>query len=135
MMVVCFLVMRESSLAVLAVNLAALRDRPGMPKSQADIAKKAGLDQTTVSRTLRASNAISIDKLDGLAEAFGMQSWQLLVPGLATGIEGLSPKALEVALLFESLSAPKQQLLHSTAKVLHNTNALDDAHHQDGSGV
>lgn len=119
---------------VLAANLKLLQERPGLPRAQADIAKRAGLDQTTVSRTLRAANAISIDKLDGLAGAFGMQSWQLLAPGLEATVAGLSPKALEVALLFESLSVAKQDLLHATAKVLHDPDALEDLGSQEGSG-
>jgi transcriptional regulator with XRE-family HTH domain len=126
--------LRKTSSEVLAVNIAALRQRPGMPKTQADIAiaTNGAMDQSTVGRTLRAKNAISIDKLDGLAPAFGVLPWQLLVPGLRTGAEGLSAKALEVAVLFDLLSVPKQQLLHATATVLHNTDALDDADSQDG---
>jgi hypothetical protein len=124
--------LRRTSAEVLAENIVLLRARPGMPKSQTSIAKKSGMDQTSVGRSL---HAIGIDKLDGLARAFSVKPWQLLTPGLGTGLEGLSAKALEVALLFDSLSVPKQLHLHAIAKILHNADALDDADRQDVRGA
>jgi transcriptional regulator with XRE-family HTH domain len=106
-----------------------------MPKSQADIAKKASLDQTTVGRVLRKSNATSIDKLEGLAKAFGVQPWQLLAPGLGGTIGGLSPKAVEVALLYEGLSKAKQAHLYATAQVLHDPEAFEGESDQEAKPV
>ena len=50
--------------------------------AQAGVAKRANLDQKTISRILRMEHSPSIDKLAGLAEAFGLQAWQLLIPHL-----------------------------------------------------
>ena len=50
--------------------------------AQAGVAKRAGMDQKTISRIIRREHSPSIDKLSGLAEAFGLQAWQLLVPYL-----------------------------------------------------
>ncbi len=71
--------MSKSALSILSANLNALKSAR-VPLSQKEIATKAGVDQTTVGRTLNATNAPSVDKLDGLAKAFGVQAWQLLVP-------------------------------------------------------
>lgn len=91
-----------------------------MPKSQMAIAVKAGIDQRTVGRTLNCTHAISVDKLDGLAKAFGVQPWSLLAPGLEATVKGLSSMALEVALLYESLPKSKRSHLYATAQMLHN---------------
>lgn len=78
---------------ILAQNVRALidharEDKPALGTIQkvAD-QSKGGLTNGTVGRVVKASNATNIDTLDGLAEVFGLQPWQLLV-------ENLSPKAL-----------------------------------------
>lgn len=115
--------MKKTTVNVLAANLAALRERHGMPKSQAEIAAKSGVDQTTIGRSLRATNALSVDKLDGIAKAFGVQPWHLIAPELAAHIEGLSPHALEVAMLYETPNPAKRAHLYATAQMLHNPDA------------
>lgn len=115
--------MKKPTVTVLAANLAALRERPGMPSSQAEIAARSGVDQTTIGRALRATNALSVDKLDGVARAFGVKPWHLVAPGMAAQIEGLSPMALEVALLYEDLGPTKRAHLYATAQMLHNPDA------------
>lgn len=67
---------------LLAANLRALREALGNP-SQGAIAKRAGVDQTLVSRALANSHETGVGKLDGLAKAVGVQAWQLICPGLA----------------------------------------------------
>lgn len=73
---------RTVAALVLAQNLAELKKLAGAPRTQAEIAERAGVDQKTVSRIENATNATSVDKLDGLADAFRVQPWQLLVDGL-----------------------------------------------------
>jgi transcriptional regulator with XRE-family HTH domain len=64
-----------------AQNLRRLREAAGGP-SQAEIASKAGCDQTSVGRVMRAEMSPTADMLAGLAKAFGVAPWQLLVPDL-----------------------------------------------------
>jgi transcriptional regulator with XRE-family HTH domain len=80
----------SKALQVLAENLKrAIADRPRSRKrdgelidSEKKLALDAEIDQRTVNRIVKMQNEPSIDKLEKLAKALGVQSWQLLVPGL-----------------------------------------------------
>jgi len=68
---------------ILAENIQALMDANKMELgSQPKLAKAAKLDQTTVGRVLAAKHKVQIDTLEALAAAFGVEPYQLLVPGL-----------------------------------------------------
>lgn len=93
---------------VLAENVKALMDANKMELgSQPKLAKAAKLDQTTVGRVLGAKHKVQIDTLEALARAFGVEPYQLLIPGLNARnpqvLRSLSPqeealyKALEAA--------------------------------------
>jgi len=62
---------------VLAHNLKALRQAKGM--SQEELAHAADLDRTYISSLERCVYAASIDKLDRLAVALGVEAAELLV--------------------------------------------------------
>lgn len=119
---------------VLAKNVEALRKAPGMPSSQAAIGKDAGIDQKTVSRILGVKNAPGVDCLDGLAKAFKVEPWQLLVPGLdpikKPQIADVSPLAMDLARLYDALPMHRRRLLYANAQDMHNPEAprvnLDD---------
>jgi transcriptional regulator with XRE-family HTH domain len=49
--------------------------------NQSELARKAGLDQTYISKLLRAKTSISVTSLDAVAKALGLEPWMLLVPG------------------------------------------------------
>lgn len=69
---------------ILAVNLAQLMAHSPDLKSEAKIAaaaKVAKISQRTVNRA-RNGAQVRLESLAGLAEAFGLAPWQLLVPGL-----------------------------------------------------
>jgi transcriptional regulator with XRE-family HTH domain len=51
-------------------------------RTQRDVAKRSGLDQTTVGRMKRGSHSPQLKHVEAVAAAFGLQAWQLLVPGL-----------------------------------------------------
>lgn len=68
--------------AVLAKNLAALRKAHPDLSGQRKLAKKAGIGEGSVWRAAKGGVGVSIDTLRALARAFGLQPWQLLVPGL-----------------------------------------------------
>lgn len=50
--------------------------------AQAAVARKAKVDQKTISRIIHKTNEPSLDKLERIAAVFGLQPWQMLVPGL-----------------------------------------------------
>lgn len=72
---------------ILAANLGALMKASSDLRTQAAVsaaAARAGakIDQKTVSRILNAQVAVQIDTLQALAAAFGVEPYQMLVPGL-----------------------------------------------------
>ena len=81
----------------LVENLRALMQaNPQTHGTQAKVAQRSGVDQTTVGRILRKCHHPTTEVLQGLARAFEVQTWQLLAPGLkATRL--LSPFALDMA--------------------------------------
>lgn len=66
---------------VLAENLARLMSHYPSLSSEAKIAKSGKLSQRTVNRA-RNGRQVKLESLKGLADAFEMAPWQLLVPGL-----------------------------------------------------
>lgn len=72
----------SKALQVLAQNLtrciAAHKELNTEPK----LAARAKIDQKTVYRITHMQNEPSIDKVEKLAKALGLQTWQLLVPEL-----------------------------------------------------
>lgn len=78
--------MKVKAVDVLAANLTALcaaagnADRPS--KWDEEVAAKAGVNMTNVSRWRRGKQAAGIDQLDHLAAALATPQWDLLTPGL-----------------------------------------------------
>jgi transcriptional regulator with XRE-family HTH domain len=64
--------------AVLAVNLLSLRAAKGW--TQEALAFEAGLHRTFVAHVERHARNISLDNLDRLAAALGVETYELLVP-------------------------------------------------------
>jgi transcriptional regulator with XRE-family HTH domain len=50
--------------------------------TQTDLAKRSGVSQKTISNMLGERGASSIENVDAVARAFGMDCWQLLLPGM-----------------------------------------------------
>jgi transcriptional regulator with XRE-family HTH domain len=73
--------MDRTALETLAANLRALMGAREELRTQARVGAKAGMDQRTVGRILNREHAPTLPQLDGLARAFGLEPWQLLVPG------------------------------------------------------
>lgn len=65
----------------LAANVLALREHHGW--SQTELEKRSGVKQTTISAVERAVHAATIDTLSGLAYAFRVSPWSLLIPGVS----------------------------------------------------
>lgn len=56
----------------------------GLPASQAELSRRAGVAQTSISNWLDDSRGVTpgIDKLEAIAAVYGLEPWQLLVPDL-----------------------------------------------------
>ena len=67
---------------VLSKNLRTLMETSDGLRTQAALAKRCGIDQRTVGRILNAEHSPQLKQIEAIAAAFGLQSWQLLVPGL-----------------------------------------------------
>lgn len=67
---------------LLAENLKAAMKRQGIVQS--DIESRVGIGQSSVSRVLREETGVTLDLLEELARAVGMQPWELLVDEEAT---------------------------------------------------
>ena len=74
---------------VVAVNLRKFRRLKGL--SQEELAHKAGIDRTYISSLERSVYAASIDKLDLIATALEIATYELLVPNGSPTPEGSKP--------------------------------------------
>lgn len=67
---------------VVSENLKSLMLHHEHLTSQSEIARKSGIPQRTVGRIVHGEVQANLSSLVGLATAFGIEPWQLLVPGL-----------------------------------------------------
>ncbi len=68
---------------VLAQNLKALMARKDGPRSQSELFRKSKVAQATIGRILsEGGENARIETVDKLASAYGLEGWQLLVPGM-----------------------------------------------------
>src|SRR5688572_15822706 len=63
-----------------ARNLRRLMDVNGL--TQVQVAKRAGVSQRHISNVLNAAQEPGIEKINKIAQAFGLQGWQLQMPNL-----------------------------------------------------
>lgn len=69
-----------AALDVLAKNLKWLMENTPDLQSQAQVAQRSGMDQKTVSRILNQQHSPNLEKVEALANAFGIQLTELLSP-------------------------------------------------------
>ena len=80
--------MRELTVrAIVAENirrLLRLGGSIGLPSTQAELARRSGVAQTSISNWLDDSRAVSptIDKLEAVARVYGLEAWQLMMRGV-----------------------------------------------------
>lgn len=98
---------------ILSANLKALRDRnpkyssaPAIERATAELGCKIG--RSTVQRILDGTTPVNLDFVEVLANLFGMDAWQLLVPNL----QPEAPPALR------SVSQSEDQLYQKLRRVL-----------------
>ncbi|MGH6967131.1 MAG: helix-turn-helix domain-containing protein [Phenylobacterium sp.] len=63
---------------ILSANLRGFRQKSGL--SQEELAHRAGIDRTYVSSLERGVYAATIDVVERLAKALGVEVWELLKP-------------------------------------------------------
>jgi len=98
------------AVSVLAQNLKALMQSKAGPKSQLALAKKSGVGQATIGRILREETAASIDTVEEIAAAYGLQAWQLMVAGMdPTNPPVLVPISKAERALYDSLKAAMKE--------------------------
>lgn len=96
--------------AVLARNLKALMESKIGPTSEMALGRKAGVAQATIGRIKREEVAASIETVEQLATAYGLQPWQLLVAGMDPGNPPvLVPISKAERALYESLKAAMRE--------------------------
>lgn len=66
---------------IVAANVARLLAASYGPRTQKDLRARAGIAQSTVSRILRGNQGAGIDVVEQIAHAYGLEAWQLMVPG------------------------------------------------------
>lgn len=73
---------KKTIAAIVRENVQALRDYPpGAKRGQRTFAEKCGIGEGTVWRISKGQDGTSVETLRAIAEAHGLQAWQLLVPG------------------------------------------------------
>ena len=103
---ICKMQISNPSKAVLAENLNRLMSATWSLNSNTKLAKRSRLGLGTMGRVRNAEAAATIDTLDTLADCFGLQPWELLMPHNAV----TQPLALELP---ETLAAPAQTDFHA----------------------
>lgn len=100
----------------LALNVKALLDSGIGPTTQTELATKSGVAQATIGRVLAAESSTTIDTVDGIAAAYGLQGWQLLVAGMdPKNPPVLQPISAAERTLYENLKNAALQLAEREA--------------------
>ena len=90
---------------LLSDNLKKLMEASEHLTAQGDVGTAAKTDQTTIGRILNMTISPTLDKVDAIARAFGLEAWQLLTPGLhPTNPPLLVQQSAEVLKLLETIS-------------------------------
>ena len=107
--------MENTSRKILAANLAKLMrlDDPDRTRrvTQGFVGKKAGCNQRTIGRILNGEQAATVDILDGIGIAFGLQPWQLLMPGLDPSNPPINHLTEAEKRLYERLKEAARQVM------------------------
>ena len=83
--------------------------------SEDALGKRAGLSQKAINNILNGKSAPSIDTLDKIAVAFGLQGWHLIVPNLPTELLN-SPSIEKLYRSFATASPEGRELIERVAE-------------------
>ena len=98
---------------VLRSNLLCLMSATHGPKTQGELHRKSKVAQATIGRILGAKgNNATIETVDRLAKAYGLQGWQLLIAGMdPTNPPVLQPISKQERELYERLKQLAQGIV------------------------
>jgi hypothetical protein len=101
-----FMEERPSIRAVVADNLSRLMEaRPDL-SSNIKLSELTDLGTGTITRIRNGAVGCTIDTLDVLAKQFGLQAWQMLIPGIEPkALPELQPTSAEERELYEKIRA------------------------------
>jgi len=75
---------KQPASEVLAANVKSLLDTHSTINTQAKLAQKSGVGQSSISRILRADTQATAETIEAIARAFGITTSHLMSPGLGT---------------------------------------------------
>lgn len=75
---------KQPASEVLAANVKSLLDTHSTINTQAKLAQKSGVGQSSISRILRADTQATAETIEAIAHAFGVTAAQLMSPSLGT---------------------------------------------------
>ncbi|QKE22870.1 hypothetical protein 8P_034 [Pseudomonas phage 8P] len=78
-------------------------------ENQNKLAREAKVGVATIARMKTADTSIGVDVLEKVADALGVQAWQLLCPTEAMGRDAPSPMALDLARQLDAIEDPELQ--------------------------
>lgn len=81
-------------------------------ESQNRLAREAGVGVATVARLKSADSSVGLDVLEKVADALGVQAWQLICPASVYDIgpsAGFSPMARDLASSLDRIGDPHRQ--------------------------
>ncbi len=101
---------------ILAANLNALIATHPEFNSNPKVAKRSKVGLGTVGRIRNAEVSATLDSVAALAEAFGLEPWQLLVPGLDPDAPpALHPTGVPKEALYKKMEELAQQIVASSS--------------------
>lgn len=104
----------QGSARSLAQNLRVLMDAHPDLDSNPKLGKKTKLGVSAISRLLNGHNA-TLETLDRIAEAFHVQTWQLLMPGLdPKNLPVVQPVSEKERALYERFKEVAKELVKET---------------------
>lgn len=137
--------------AVFAANLRTRMDAAGY--SQLSLGKKAGIAQRTVGNYLNPKEreagakgkepSAKLTEMAMIAEALGMEPWELIVPAASELNPGIEKQVIELSALFRGMSENARKTLIQEARVLHKATRSEEVpspesgeiHHRKGTGT
>lgn len=97
--------------------------KPGnWPPSVDEVQSVVGVGRGTVQRIREGEAATRLSSLTTIAQHLGMPVWQLLLPE-SLELLPLSPRAIEVGRVYDSLPPQKQRLLYLQVQLTQNPDA------------
>jgi transcriptional regulator with XRE-family HTH domain len=103
---------RPKPRATLAKSLAVLMTKTGFKTPY--IAKKSGVDPKTINNMIHGRYDPRLDKVNAVAEVFGLSGWQIIMPGY---VEAWIEDGANIERLIKNFSAADETGRHSIMSV------------------